>query len=106
MRKYCKYCKKYRQRNVRIIHNHFCETLDEKDEQSKTTAIEKKNKLGFWKSIWLIIRNKEHKNGNATAFVLAEVMAWFFNAVALCCIILFFLISYAVLFRLDWKINC
>lgn len=106
MRKYCKCRKKCRRRKITVIHNHIYKKTIEKVEESKTTEIVEKQKIGFWKAIGLIIINKEPKNGNTTAYMLAEVMAWIFNVVAICGIGLFLLIGYVVIFRLDWKVDC
>lgn len=105
MRKHRKCRKKYRRRKITVIHNHFYEKPIDKVEENKTTELAEKQKIGFWKSVWMIIGNKEPKSGNTTAYVLAEVMAWVFNVIAICALILFALLGYVIIMRLDWNFD-
>ena len=102
MRKHRKCRKKYRRRKITVIHNHFYEKPIDKVEESKTTELAEKQKIGFWKSVWLIIRNKEPQNGMKTAYILAEVMAGVFNIIAIIGAALFAIIIGFSILELDW----
>ena len=103
MRKQCKCRKKCRCIKSTVIHNYFCNKPADKDEENKTTEIAEKQKIGFWKAAWLIIRNKEPQNGNKTAVLLSEVMAYIFNTIALCCLGLFVLIVVSSFVNFAWS---
>lgn len=105
MRKHCKCRKKCRCIKSTVIHNYFCNKPADKVEENKTTEIAEKPKIGFWKAVGLIIINKEPKNGQTMAFLLAEIMAWIFNAIAICALILFGLLGYVVIWKLDWNLD-
>lgn len=66
----------------------------------------KTNKVGFWKAVWLIIINREPKTGQATAYLLAEVLAYVFNAFAVVGATILLICLKAFIFDLDWSENC
>lgn len=41
--------------------------------------------IGFWKSVWFVIRNKEEPSGTLFAEALVTLMTLFFNALAVFC---------------------
>lgn len=87
-----------------IDYNKLAEAIVKANEVSKAES-QHSEKIGFWKAVWKIIRNKESKNGKRTAALLAEVMALLFNAVSIICVISSLLIILAAIFALDWNIE-
>ena len=68
--------------NLEIDYDKLADAIVKAQKQSPPT-LEMKEKIGFWKGLWLIVRNKEPKSGNVAAFTLAEIMSWIFNFLAL-----------------------
>lgn len=62
-------------------------------------------KIGFWKAVWLIIVNREKKTGLRTAYVLASVIGYIFNAIAIFGVFLFFTFLYAIVCVVNWKVS-
>ena len=60
-------------------------------------------KTGFWKSVGLILRNKETKTGERTTGALAEVLAFIFNAVSAVFLAFSGLAGYVLATQIDWK---
>lgn len=89
--------------SLEIDYDKLAEAIVKAQEKSQTPA-ESKNKIGFWKAVWLIIRNKEPKNGNKTAYILAEILAWIFNTFAIGGVLVFILICFSIS-RLNWTID-
>ena len=90
--------------NLEIDYDKLAEAIVKAQEKS-TTLPESESKIGFWKAVWLVIRNKEPKNGKKTAYLLAEVMAWMFNALAICGVILTFIVGYGLVSQFSCNIN-
>ena len=88
--------------NIEIDYDKLAEAIvkaqDKVNKQPKTCE-----KTGFWKAVWLIIRNKERKNGNKTAVLLSEVMAYMFNMIAICSLILLVLIIVGIFVGFAWS---
>lgn len=108
MRKRRMRCKKYKRPHVTIInHNHYSIQETERSEIARHTpsSPEEKEKNGFWRSVWRIIINRESKTGKRTAYVLAEVMSYVFNTIALLGVALFMLFGYSVIFKLNWNVD-
>ncbi len=59
-------------------------------------------KMGFWKSIWLIIRNRESQTGMRGAGLLSEVISFIFNVMAIICIATSGIIGIMVIPQFDW----
>lgn len=89
--------------NLEIDYDKLAEAIVKAQEKSKSESKPIK-KIGFWKSVWLIIRNKEPQNGMKTAFMLAEVMAYIFNIAAIVGAI-FSVGIFASIFMLEWNIS-
>lgn len=98
--------RKYKRPYVTII-NHYSIQETEHSEIARHTpsSPEEKEKNGFWRSVWRIIINKESKTGKRTAYVLAEVMSYVFNTIALLGVALFMLFGYSVIFKLNWNVD-
>lgn len=60
-------------------------------------------KIGFWKSVWLIMRNKESKTGMRGASLLSEVIAFIFNVMAIIGVAISGIIGVWILSRLEWQ---
>lgn len=90
--------------NLEIDYEKLAEAIVKAQEKS-TVSSESKNKIGFWKAVWLIIRNKESKSGNRTAYLLAEIMAWLFNAIAILGVVSFAIILFDAIFQMNWAVN-
>lgn len=87
--------------NLEIDYDKLADAIAKAQEKSKSESKPIK-KIGFWKSVWLIIRNKEPQNGMKTAYMLAEVMAGVFNIIAIIGAALFAIIICFSIFELDW----
>lgn len=85
--------------NLEIDYDKLAEAIVKAQEKSESKPIKK---IGFWKSVWLIIRNKEPQNGMKTAYMLAEVMAGMFNIIAIIGVALFAIIIGFSILELDW----
>lgn len=88
--------------NLEIDYDKLAEAIVKAQNKSKESNTPKE-KIGFWKATWLIIRNKEPQNGNKTAVLLSEVMAYIFNTIALCCLGFFALIIYGLSVDFAWS---
>lgn len=66
----------------------------------------KTSKVGLWKAVGLIIINREPKTGQTTAYLLAEVLAYVFNAFAVVGAVTLLICLKASIFDLDWSGNC
>ncbi len=66
----------------------------------------KAEKVGFWKAVGLIIINREPKTGQTTAFLLAEVLAYIFNAIAIVGAAILLICLKATFCDLDWSGEC
>lgn len=74
--------------------------------QKKSVApTEVTGKTGFWRAIWAIVRNKEKQSGNKTALLLAEVMSYIFNVMAICALGVVLLIVYYSIFEYAWNMG-
>ena len=62
-------------------------------------------KIGFWKAVWFIIRNKEAKNGKRTAILLAEIMNSIFNSMAIIAILFAILTIVVSVQKLNWNMD-
>ena len=89
--------------NLEIDYDKLAQAIVKAQEKSKD---EKKpsEKTGFWKAVGLIIINKEEKNGKRTALVLADVLAYIFNFVAIIGVVIAGAFIYASIFELSWNI--
>ena len=85
--------------NLEIDYDKLADAIAKAQEKSKSKPIKK---ICFWKSVWLIIRNKEPQNGMKTAYMLAEVMAGMFNIIAIIGAALFAIIICFSILELDW----
>lgn len=103
----------FRKRNRKVVvHNHIneidydklAEAIVKANEVSKAES-QHSEKIGFWKAVWKIIRNKESKNGKRTAILLAEIMATFFNVAALIGLAFSGLILIGSIFGLKWNVE-
>ena len=103
---------RFRKRNRKVVvHNH----INEIDYEKLAEAIVKANtpkeeikyteKTGFWKAVWKTIFNKEAKSGKKTAYLLAEIMATFFNVAALMGLAFSVLILIGSIFGLKWNVE-
>lgn len=90
--------------NLEIDYDKLAEAIVKAQEKT-TASSESKSKIGFWKTFWLIIRNKEPKNGEKTAYLLAEVMANIFNIFAVCGVLFFLLVVYSSIFQINWNVE-
>ena len=88
--------------NLEIDYDELADAIVKAQNKSKESNTFKE-KIGFWKATWLIIRNKEPQNGNKTAVLLSEVMAYIFNTIALCCLSLFVLIVVSSFVNFAWS---
>lgn len=105
MRKYCKYRKKRRRKKVVIAHSPIHDKPIDRDIKIRNGKSTKTQEIGFWKSVWAVIVNKEPKNGMTTAMFLAVILAWVFNVLAFCAVVLFGLFGSAMIFELDWTFD-
>lgn len=106
MGKRCMRYKKYKHSHVTIINRYFIhETERSKSARQVPSSPEEKAKSGLWRLVWRIIINKESKTGMRTAYVLAEVMSYVFNIIALLGLALFMLFGYSAIFKLNWNVD-
>lgn len=88
--------------NLEIDYDKLAEAIVKAQNKSKESNMPKE-KMGFWKAVWLIIQNKEPKYGNKNAILLAEVMAYIFNTIAICSFTLFTLIVVVLFVGFTWS---
>ena len=102
----------HRRKRKIVVHNHIneidynklAEAIVKANEVSKAES-QHSEKIGFWKAVWKIIRNKESKNGKRTAILLAEIMATFFNVAALIGLAFSGLILIGSIFGFKWNVE-
>ena len=75
----------------------------EKSAELNATESRPAGKTGFWRAIWLILCNKETKTGNRATGVLAEVLAFAFNAISLAVLAIMCIAVYRLIEKLDWN---
>ena len=88
--------------NLEIDYDKLAEAIVKAQEKCKEEKHPTK-KVNFFKAVWLIIRNKEEKNGTRTAAVLASVMGTSFNGLAILCIVFIIGLIGATFYKLNWN---
>lgn len=89
--------------NLEIDYDKLAEAIVKAQEKSaKKNAVHEK--IGFWKSAWLIIINKEKTNRNRTALLLANIMSTLFNFLSLFGLGIAILLVYFTMFHQNWNI--
>ena len=87
--------------NLEIDYDKLAEAIVKAQKKSEEKPVSN-NKIGFWKTVWLIIINKEEKTGTRTSALLASVMGKLFNGIALIGVLLCIGFICAAIFGLDW----
>lgn len=87
--------------NLEIDYDKLAEAIVKAQKKSEEKPVSN-NKNGFWKTVWLIIINKEEKTGTRTSALLASVMGRLFNGIALIGVLLCIGFICAAIFGLDW----
>ena len=59
-------------------------------------------KIAIWKTLWMIICNKENQKGDKTAILFSDIMASLFNFFAICSILFFVIMVYTAICLLEW----
>ena len=92
--------------NLEIDYDKLAESIVKA--QLRENSMLKKNEaknVGFWKSIGLIIINKEHKTGNQAASALAFSIAWLFNMLAITGVVLYLIFTINFFTTFSWFDN-
>lgn len=71
-----------RELNLEIDYDKLAEAIVKAQEKS-VAPNDKKEKIGFWRAVWLVVRNKESQSGKRGAVLLSEIMAFVFNVIAI-----------------------
>ena len=88
--------------NLEIDYDKLAEAIVKAQEKATEQPAPSEN-MGFWKSIWLIIRNRESQTGMRGASLLSEVIAFIFNVMAIICVAISGIIGVWGLPRLEWQ---
>ena len=87
--------------NLEIDYDKLAEAIVKAQEKA-TEQPGPSDNMGFWKSVWSIIRNKESRTGMRGAGLLSEVISFIFNVMAIICIAISGIIGIMVIPQLDW----